>query len=335
MHQDSVCNPLNSLGPSRCIFSPIQHYRLWNPVQFWCYGEDYRAKKYRIVPREATVPDDPALKEWVHCFAEILDEEVSSVVVTAQDNAGKGRVAFADANVVDPWYEDPSLLSSVTLNNRNDPPSFFLLGTRKSEEELDAKIVVTGASASKNYEREFGITVFWVEPLENSISDGLRFRNEDGEDYDPDFDAGARIRHSLGYVTLSGRHEPTIGIANEVGGITEHTEDLSLSVHSDVIRTKLTQDESMRTYYGQNGSEPFPFTDYQLKEEYYYFKDEVIGHDEALPDSRDDILPKIFTSDAPMSAIFHLNKGSKGKCYSPILSYNCLDFFEYPFVLKK
>ncbi len=269
-------------------FSPLWEYRLWNPVQFWCHGEDYRAKKYRIVPREATVPDDPALKEWVHCFAEILDDEVSSVVVTAQDNAGKGQVAFADANVVDPWYEDPSLLSSVTLNNQNDPPSFFLLGTRKSEEELDANVVVTGASASKNYEREFGITVFWVEHPDFD-SDDLRFRNADGEVTDWENEVGSE---SLGLMSTSER----IGIQCEIAGTAKMYPDpfvsLGKSVHKDVVKAMFTQDVELRNYADEQGGTNF-------YEERLWSQNNDNGNDHPLPEHRDDELPKLFALDSP------------------------------------
>ncbi len=270
-------------------FSPLWEYRLWNPVQFWCYGEDYRAKKYRIVPREATVPDDPVLKEWVHCFAEILDEEVSSVVVTAQDNAGKGQVAFADADVVDPWYEDPSLLSSVTLNNRNDPPSFFLLGTHKSEEELDAKIVVTGASASKNYEREFGITVFWVEHPDID-SDDLRFRNAEGEMTDWENKARRARNEVLGLGSTTER----IGIQCEIAGTAKMypETDLGISVHADVVKTMFTQDMDFQVFKDQiYGSTKYIRVLWSTNND--------TGNDFPEPDSRDDDLPKLFMIDMP------------------------------------
>ncbi len=270
-------------------FSPLWEYRLWNPVQFWCYGEDYRAKKYRIVPREATVPDDPALKEWVHCFAEILDEEVSSVVVTAQDNAGKGRVAFADANVVDPWYEDPSLLSSVTLNNQNNPPSFFLLGTRKSEEELDANVVVTGASASKNYEREFGITVFWVEHPDID-SDNLRFRNAEGEVTDWENRVGSK---PLGLTTSE---RDRIGIRCEISGKAKMYPDFfasqGISVHADVVKAMFTQDIELRNYADEQGGTT-------IDEVIIWSQNNDNGNDHPIPDARDDELPKLFMVDPP------------------------------------
>gem|GEM_PF-3228212 len=139
--------------------APVWEYRLWNPIQFWCYDEEKPVCRDKLLfPREATTPEE---RNWVKCFAYSLEEGVSSIRISAVNETGKGMMQFS-AELM-PEMTGSTAHDEIEISNGSHgvPAQFWAVGKRASANVHDAVVAVS--SIDGDAARDYETTVVWVD----------------------------------------------------------------------------------------------------------------------------------------------------------------------------